>query len=86
MSTPFQAAVEAAQKVKDQSPDFDPRDVATINRECETMVRAAFSAAAENISRNVAIATKDAAKVDGMSELDALRAGKAVLDAIVREG
>lgn len=86
MSTAFQAAVEAAQKVKDQSPDFDPRDVATINRECESMVRAAFAAAADAITRNVAIATKDAAKVEGMSELDALRTAKVVLEAIVKEG
>lgn len=60
MLTGILAGAEAAKKVKDASPDFDPRDQNTISDECVRMTRAAFEAASQNISRFEIISVKNA--------------------------
>lgn len=60
MLTGILAGTEAAKRVKDASPDFDPRDQATISNECARMIYAAFEAASQNISRFETISVKNA--------------------------
>lgn len=60
MQTGIIAGAAAAKKVKDLSPDFDPRDQKTISDEVDRMTLAAFQAASENISRFQVISVKNA--------------------------
>jgi hypothetical protein len=60
MQTGIIAGAAAAKKVKDESPDFDPRDQKTISDEVDRMTFAAFQAASENISRFEIISVKNA--------------------------
>lgn len=60
MATGIIAGAEAAKRVKDASPDFDPRDQMTISQECSRIVYAAFEAASQNISRFEIISVKNA--------------------------
>lgn len=79
------AGVAAAKKVKDLSPDFDPRDNSTVENECERMVRAAFEAAARSVSRFEVVSVMNAIPSLGITSEQAEVLINAYLDAAVRE-
>jgi hypothetical protein len=57
----IEAAAKAAMKVKDMSPDFDPRDVFTIERECQAMATAVIESLQDGLTPNMVMAGRDAA-------------------------
>ncbi len=79
------AGAEAAKKVKDASPDFDPRDQSTITEECLRMTRAAFETAAKNISRFEVISVKNAVPGVELTNEQAETLIRAYIEASVKE-
>jgi len=60
-TTVIEKAAAAAMRVKDMSPDFDPRDLATIQKECEAMAMAVVQSLEDGLSANAILAGQDAA-------------------------
>jgi hypothetical protein len=56
----IEAATKAAMKVKDMSPDFDPRDIFTIERECQAMATAVIEAVKDGLTSASIMAGQDA--------------------------
>ena len=85
MSTALQAATAAAMKIKDDSPDFDPRDQFTIERECSAMARAVL----ESLPGNLTLFTRSAvvdATLNGVTEAGADVVVRSLIDAVLLEG
>ena len=85
MNTVIQSAAIAAKKVKDDSPDFDPRDQYTIERECNQIARACLASVPESLTHFVRLAAVDASR-GALNEEMAVAVLRAVFDAIHLEG
>lgn len=85
MTTVIQAAAAAAKKIKDDSPDFDPRDQFTIERECNQIARACLASIPDSLTRFTRMAIVDASQ-GAVDEAMAISIIRAMFDAIYLEG